>query len=139
MSTNPSAALAEAVARTSGRFEWLDRERRWFWYIPERDDNSNCLVDQIKRVLAVTPRISLFELRSSIHRFDRQSEELAPPLNVLSSVCERLLFVRFEGDVAVRVAGRVKWEAVLASPRISPSWNRSGEPHAAAQRTGMTR
>jgi hypothetical protein len=118
--SSTSPALAEAVARTSGRFEWLDRERGWFWYIPERDDNSNCLVDQIKRVLAVTPRISLFELRSSIQR-DHQSEELAPPLYVLSSVCDRLLFVRVEGDVAVRVAGPVKWEAVLAaSPRISP-------------------
>jgi hypothetical protein len=118
--SSTSPALAEAAARTSGRFEWLDREHRWFWYIPERDDNSNCLVDQIKRVLAVTPRISLFELQSSIHR-DHQSEELVPPLNVLSSVCERLLFVRVEGDVAVRVAGPVKWETVLAaSPRISP-------------------
>ena len=107
-----SAALAEAAARTSGKFEWLDREHGWFWYIPEYDDNSNCLVDEIKRVLAVTPRILLSDLQSAIRR-DHQSEELAPPLNVLSAVCKRLLFVRVEGDVVVRVAGALKWEAVL--------------------------
>jgi hypothetical protein len=111
--SSASYGFAEAAVRTGPRFEWLDRENGWFWYIPEwYGDTTNRLVNQIKRVLAVTPRIRLSELRSAIRR-DHRMGEFAPPLNVLSSVCQRLLFVRLEGDAVVRVAGPLQWDAVL--------------------------
>jgi hypothetical protein len=44
-----SQRLTEAVVRTVGRFEWLDQEKGWFWYMPDRSQCSNRLVNQIQQ------------------------------------------------------------------------------------------
>jgi hypothetical protein len=108
-----SQRLTEAVVRTVGRFEWLDQEKGWFWYIPDRLQCSNRLVNQIQQMLAATPRIQLATLRSAIRHHDGLGG-FAPPLNVLASICRRLLFVQMDGDTAVRAPGLARWNDVLS-------------------------
>src|SRR3984893_17903803 len=52
-----SGHFTEAVIRSGGPFEWLDRETKCFWYIPEF--GSNRVVNQIHRSLAVAGRIQM--------------------------------------------------------------------------------
>ena len=77
---NASERFTEAVVRTGGPFEWLDRNTKWFWYIPH--PGSNRLVHQIQRVLAVTPRIQSAKLRSTIRR-GSPFGSFVPPLAVI--------------------------------------------------------
>jgi hypothetical protein len=109
---NASQGFTEAAVRTVARFEWLDQQNGWFWYMPDNDPGANRLVDQIKRVLATAPRVRLTELRSAIRR-DHRFGSFAPPLKVLASICKRLLFLHLDGDAVVRVPGLVPWDAVL--------------------------
>lgn len=111
---NASHRFTEAAVRTGGRFEWLDQETKWFWYIPDRGLSSHRLVNQIQRALAATPRIQLAKLRSAIRR-ENGFENFTPPLKVLASICRRLLFLQIEGDTAVRVPGMASWDAVLTA------------------------
>jgi hypothetical protein len=108
---NTSQAFAEAAVRSAGRFEWLNQETGWFWYIPLGDD-QNRLVDQIKRVLSVAPCISLTDLRTALRRVQHQ-ESFTPPLSVLAAICKRLLFTYLEGDKVVQVASALQWASIL--------------------------
>jgi len=105
-------AFTEAAVRTVAHFEWLDRESGWFWYMPDGADGPNRLASQIKRIMAVAPRIRLTELRSAIRR-DHALGSFAPPRNVLASICKRLRFAHVEGDVVVRMLPAPQWKGVL--------------------------
>jgi hypothetical protein len=107
-------AFAEAAVRTIAHFEWLDRESGWFWYMPDGADDPNRLASQIKRIMAVAPRIRLAELRSAIRR-DHALGSFAPPRNVLASICKRLRFTHVEGDAVVRMLPAPQWKGVLDS------------------------
>jgi hypothetical protein len=114
---NASEQFTEAAVRTVGRFEWLNQEKGWFWYMPDHGQSSNRMVGQIKRVLAVTPRVQLTELRSAIRGEDRWGS-FAPPLNVLASICKRLLFVHLDGDTVARGPG-VRWDGTLGANEMT--------------------
>jgi hypothetical protein len=109
-----SPRFTEAALRAGGRFEWLDQETKWFWYIPDRGHGSNRLVQQIQRVLAATPRIQLAKLRSAIQR-DNGFGSFAPPRKIIESICRRLLFLQCEEDNVVRVPGMAPWNAILTA------------------------
>ena len=111
---NTSQGFTEAVIRTGERFEWLDQETGWFWYIPQPGYASNHLVNQIRRVMAVAPRITLRELRVAIRR-DYPLGSFAPPVRVLAAVCSRLICIRLEGDTAVRIDSLQGWDQVLGA------------------------
>jgi hypothetical protein len=106
---NTSQNFTEALIRTGARFEWLDQESGWFWYRPNRSRGSNRLIDQIKQIMAVTPSISLRELRAAIRR-DHRWGGFAPPLQVLASVCKRLFFIRVDGDTVIRIPSMPQWD-----------------------------
>jgi hypothetical protein len=99
---NATQGFTEAAARTVPQFEWLDRESGWFWYMPDRAGDANRLADQIKRIMAVAPRVRLADLRSAIRR-DHPVGGFAPPRNVLASICKRLRFTHVEDDAVVRM------------------------------------
>jgi hypothetical protein len=109
---NTTLAFVEAVARTVPRFEWLDRDTGWFWYRPESVHSKNRLVSQIKRIMAAAPSLPLRDLRNAIRR-DYRLGMSAPPLDVVSRVCKRLLFLQVDNDTVTRVASSVPWNAVL--------------------------
>jgi hypothetical protein len=106
-----SRRFGEAVARSAGMFEWLDQENGWFWYVPDRGVSTNPLINHIRHVMAVTPRIELPQLQMAVRR-DIQVETSAPPLNVLAAICRRLLFVQLEGEAVVRLPNLPGWDAV---------------------------
>jgi hypothetical protein len=111
---NTSQNFTEAIIRTGIRFEWLDQDSGWFWYMPNRSRGSNRLIDQIKRIMAVTPSVSLQELRAAIRRNHRWGG-FAPPLKVLAAVCKRLFFIRVDGEAVLRIPSMPQWEEVLGS------------------------
>ena len=111
---NTSERFTEAVIRAGGPLEWLDRETKWFWYIPDSGRGSNRLVQQIQRVLAATARIPLAKLRSAIRR-DNGFGSLTPPRKVIESICRRLLFLQCEEDNVIRVPGMAPWDAILTA------------------------
>jgi hypothetical protein len=123
-----SQRFTEAALRAAGRFEWLDQERKWFWYIPDRDHGSNRLVQQIQRVLAATPCIQLAKLRSAIRR-NNGFGNFTPPRKVIEAICRRLLFLQCEEDNIVRVPGMAAWDTILtAHERILVEVLQSHEP-----------
>jgi len=109
-----SPRFTEAALRAYGRFEWLDQETKWFWYIPDRGHGSNRLVQQIQRVLAATPRIQLAKLRSAIRR-DNGFGSFTPPRIVIESICRRLLFLQCDEDNIIRVPGMAAWDTILTA------------------------
>lgn len=111
---NTSCRFTEAVIRTGAGFEWLDQAGGWFWYMPNRGRGSNRLVSQIRRVMAIAPRLSLRELRAAIRR-DYRLGSFAPPLNVLAAVCKRLFFVRLDGDGVIRLPSLLPRDEVFSA------------------------
>jgi hypothetical protein len=109
-----SPRFTEVALRLGGRFEWLDQETKWFWYIPDRGHGSNRLVQQIQRVLAATPRIQVAKLRSAIRR-DNGFGCFTPPSKVIESICRRLLFLQCEEGNVIRVPGMAPWNVILTA------------------------
>jgi hypothetical protein len=110
--SDASPGFIEAAIRTGARFEWLNQEKGWFWYTPDHGKSTNRMVNQIRRMLAVTPRIQLAEIRSALER-DYYFGIFAPPLDVLAAACKRLLFAHLDGDAVVRFPGLAQWDAIL--------------------------
>ena len=100
--------LSESIGRSAGAFEWLDQENGWFWYVPEQGGGTNPLLNCIRQVLAATPSVELSQLQLAIGR-DIPSP---PPLNVLAAICKRLLFVRVQDEIIVRVPNLLVWDVV---------------------------
>ena len=91
---NVTERFTEALIRAGGPFEWLDRESKWFWYIPDR---SNRMVQQVQRSLALSGRIKLSMLRSAIRR-DNGLGNFTPPTKIIEAVCRRVLGLQIEAD-----------------------------------------
>jgi hypothetical protein len=100
--------FSESVGRSAGAFEWLDQEDGWFWYVPGQGGRANPLLNCIKQVLAVTPRVELSQLQLAIGRVIPSP----PPLNVLAAICKRLLFVRVQDETIIRVPNLLVWDVV---------------------------
>jgi hypothetical protein len=107
-----SRRFGEAVARSAGRFEWLDQETRWFWYVPERTFRANPLVNHIRRELGAVSRIELSQLRLEVRPYF-ETDMSCPPVHVLAAICRRLLFARLEGEVVIGEPNLLARDAVL--------------------------
>lgn len=90
---NFDAADIEKAIKSRLDFHWLDEEQGWFWFSDSARDglstNRNALITQIRKVFAVTPRISIGELRGGVSRHHRR-EGFAPPRKVLLELCRQL-------------------------------------------------
>jgi hypothetical protein len=109
---NASEDFTEAVIRSGGPFEWLDREMKWFWYIPQ--PGSNRVVEQIHRSLAAAGRIQMAMLRSAIRR-DNGFGNFTPPIKIIEAICRRVLGLQIEGDSVIRVPAMAPRNDVLTS------------------------
>ena len=89
-------------------FEWLERDSGWFWF---SNAPRNPLKTQISKVLSVSDRISVSDLRRGVGRHHRR-EGFAPPRRVLLSFCERTDGIKTEGDM-VFAKPEMDWSEVL--------------------------
>lgn len=91
-------------------FEWLDRDSGWFWRAC--GFGRNRLINNVAKVLAASPSITIGELRGAIRREPRM-RGYTPPSAILKAACARLPFARLEGDVLVRKEAALAWDQVL--------------------------
>lgn len=93
------AKLASMLQSVEG-FEWLDADRTWFWFGPERPGH-NIIISVARKVFAVArERVDIADLLAAIMRyrsrtvtteFDRdRSLMLIPPIHIARAVLERL-------------------------------------------------
>ncbi|HEY0625715.1 MAG TPA: DNA-directed RNA polymerase subunit alpha C-terminal domain-containing protein [Allosphingosinicella sp.] len=94
-------------ARISGAGEW--------WWRPEKAlAGRNRLVNTIIKVMAVSPSISIRELRDAARRHVR-SGHMAPPRTVLQAICKSLPFLEVEADRVRRLDTAADWSSILNS------------------------
>ncbi|KWZ56308.1 hypothetical protein WS92_10675 [Burkholderia sp. MSMB1588] len=97
------ASLANMLQSVEG-FEWLDADRLWFWFGPEKP-SRNIILSVARKVFAVArERVDIDQLLAAIMRyrsrtataeFDRdRSLMLIPPIHVARAVLERLTWLQ---------------------------------------------
>jgi hypothetical protein len=89
-------------------FHWLDEASGWFWLQSPR----NALLNQIEKILSVSSRIHISELRQGVSRHHRR-EGFAPPQRVLLALCQQASACGVEGGF-VCVKQRLDYREILA-------------------------
>jgi len=89
-------------------FHWLDEASGWFWLKSPR----NALLNQIEKILSVSNRIHISELRQGVSRHHRR-EGFAPPQRVLLALCQQASACGVEGGF-VCVKQRLDYREILA-------------------------
>lgn len=102
------AELIASIAETINGFTWLDKQAGWYW---RRAKRGNRLANQIRKVMAVSERIEIGELREGVCRHHRMSGFVVPKA-VLLEVCNQLSDYVVEGDV-VRASPPIDWKVTL--------------------------
>lgn len=105
----------EAVERVLKRWReaaWLDSSKGWFWVPSVR----NRLLNQITKVMAVSGRIPVSELRTAVSRHYRM-QGFAPPRRVLLELCRQSGYL-VEHDVVVQ-SGEVPIGNVLGPMELT--------------------
>lgn len=97
---DPPEALVRDVIMSQRGFAWLDSSKEWFWFAENR---SNRLLNRLEKVLAVTARIRLSDLKAALRR-DYRMQASALPLVILESVCRQGADLRIEGDFVVKTS-----------------------------------
>ena len=92
-----SSADVKALLSLLPEVKWLDVDREWFTIC---DAPRNRLSNVIRKVMSVTPKISVTELRSAIKRVHRL-DGFAPPSEILKTFCSNLPFCKVEGDYVI--------------------------------------
>jgi hypothetical protein len=97
------------ILKMSADFYWLDKPSGWFTLssVPR-----NRLINQVEKILSVTPRVHITELRDGVRRHHRM-KGVAPPRRVLSELCRLTPGYRVEGDYVV-ADPPLDWVEVLA-------------------------
>ncbi len=89
-------------------FQWLDEAGGWFWLTSV---SRNRLLNRINKVLSVSPRINVAELRAGVSR-DRRMKGFVPPQRVLLELCRQADGYLVEGSM-VSTASPVAWGDAL--------------------------
>jgi hypothetical protein len=103
--------LSEIVESMVG-FQWLERERAWFWFsdLPRK---RNRLLNQIEKIMSVAGTIELGELRDGVGRHHRM-EGFRPPRRVLAALCEQTGLYRLDGEMVIGEA-LSDWRQILGN------------------------
>ena len=103
------AKVAALILEAQEQFEWLDRDRGWFWL---RDTSRNRLFNQIEKIMAVAGSLTIGDLRDGVGRHHRM-KGFRPPREVLARLCEASgLYVR-RGELILGKPGLADWRDVL--------------------------
>ena len=89
-------------------FQWLEEAGGWFWLTSV---SRNRLLNRINKVLSVSPRINVAELRAGVSR-DRGMKGFVPPARVLLELCRQADGYLVEGSM-VSTASPVAWGDAL--------------------------
>lgn len=93
--------IIENVICSQPDFHWLDNEKGWFWL---SNVNRSPLRNQIRKILSVTPKLHISDLRKCVRRHYRM-QGVAPPINILKEYCRQQPDLLVENDtVRSRVA-----------------------------------
>jgi hypothetical protein len=78
-----SEAFVEQVLIDLPTFRWIDRSNGWFWFV----GRSNPLLDDLRKILSVTTRLSVARLWNALFHFRPGS---APAPETLGQLCREL-------------------------------------------------
>ena len=104
------AHLARLLLETQEGVRWLDRPRGWFW-LPTA--GSNRVLNQVEKIMAVTPSVSIAELADGITRPQRM-KGLALPHYILARLCVDSGRYERSGQQILRKSGHPTWKQLLA-------------------------
>ena len=105
-------AMVEAWLEADGSYAPIDTARLWWWRPERAARGRNRLVNNIRKVLAVSGTISLPDLRTAVRRSHR-AHFFAPPTPVLADLCAALDEVEV-ADGWVRRRPGSDWTAELS-------------------------
>ena len=106
--TAPSDFVAQ-ILQDHQDFQWLDEVGGWFWLASV---SRNRLLNRINKVLSVSPRINVSELRAGVAR-DRRMNGFVPPQRVLLELCRQAEGYLVEGST-VSTASPAAWGDTLS-------------------------
>ena len=98
------------VLESSKDFSWLDQERGWFWI---KSTKRNRVLNLIRKILSVSSKVHISDLREGIRRPHRMSG-YSPPRKALIELCRQSDEYRVEGDF-VFADPPLNWEDEIAS------------------------
>lgn len=90
-------------------FCWLDQRRGWFWL---RHTARNRLLNQIEKIMAVAPAVSIADLADGGARPHRM-KGLRLPRHVLARLCEDSGLYELSGDRVLAKPGHPDWKDCL--------------------------
>ena len=100
--------LVAQVLQRNEDFQWLDEAGGWFWL---SSVTRNRLLNRINKVLSVSPRINVAELRAGVAR-EYRMQGFAPPQRVLLELCRQAAGYLVEGNM-VSADPPVAWGKAL--------------------------
>jgi DNA-binding CsgD family transcriptional regulator len=89
--------VARRLLELEEELHWLDEEKEWF-YLPTA---RNRAVNQIRKMLSVSPSLTVAEIREGLRRPARP-RSVNLPRAVIRALCEGLEWVRVERDLVTR-------------------------------------
>ncbi len=104
------AHLARLLLETQPDVRWLDERRGWFW-LPTAGRNR--VLNQVEKIMAVTPSVSIAELADGITRPQRM-KGLALPHYILARLCVDSGRYERSGQQILRKSGHPTWKHLLA-------------------------
>lgn len=108
-SLDVSARLITLMLETHENFSWLDRRDGWCWLYPNR---QNRMLNQISKIMSVTPSISIEDLQDGIARHHHM-RDLSAPRHVLARLCEDTgLYKEHDGRIYTK-PGHPHWRETL--------------------------
>ena len=119
--------FVEQILTAVATFQWLDRDRGWFWFT----GRPNRLLADLAKVLAVAARVSSARLWTALCRA-RQGPE-TPPRSLLPSLCSALPGASIVDDVVVSRHSPGPVRLTHAEGRLVGIFRRSARPLPAAE------
>ena len=101
--------FAQSVISSSRGFYWLDRSGKWFWLSTV---SRNRVLNQVYKILSVSNRIDIAELRAGVGRHHRM-EGFSPPKRVLLELCRHASLCEVGGSTIIAHPS-LDWEQILS-------------------------
>jgi len=100
--------LVILILSSRENFRWLEETSGWFW-LPSVPRNR--LLNQIEKILSVSPHVDIADLRSGVRRHYRTGG-IAPPRRVLKALCEQISWCKVDNET-ISADPPIKWEKIL--------------------------